>query len=130
MEKKFDQLKVIKEKFLAFEDNAKNYTFELVDTYVQIKLNILDDRDVPVFLYAEATEDGDFTISDNGNIRNSFERKGKSTLFSNKLKLYFKLDEFDEKMPDYFYMLSTLFNFLGFTWEQKSWIKTYILYYF
>lgn len=120
MGKKFDQLEVIKEKFLAYEENAKNYIFELVDTYVQIKLNILDDRNVPVFLYAEATEDGDFTISDDGNIRNSFERKGKLTLFSNKLKLYCKLEEFNEKMEDYFYMLSTLFNFLGFKWDQKN----------
>lgn len=120
MEEKFNPLEVIKEKFLAFEENAKNYTFELVDQWVLIKLNILDDRGVPVFLYAEATENGDFTITDDGNIRNSFERKGKSTLFSNKLKLYCKLDEFDEKMQDYFYMLSTLFNFLGFRWEHKK----------
>lgn len=135
--KKFDQLEVIKEKFLAFEENAKNYSFELIkinvpehvfvpykfitkDEAVEITLNILDTHNDFVQLYAQASEDGYFFITDDGFIAEEYECQGKGSLFSNHLSLTCKLDEFDEKMQDYFYMLSTLFNFLGFKWDQKN----------
>lgn len=140
---KFNQLEVIKEKFLALEDNAKNYTFELVIQnenkknlltvgignytenkelypYVQITLNILDPHNDFFQLYAQATEDGNFFITDEGSIAEEFEYKGKASLFSNHLWLNCKLDEFDTEIQDYFYMLSTLFQFLGFKWNMKN----------
>lgn len=127
---KFDQLKVIIEKFIAFEENAKNYSFKVIKEkkryhlvlkeieFIEITMNIVDCCNRHVKLYAQATENGDFFITDNGFIALQYNNKGKHSLFSNDLYLYCKLDEFDEKMPDYFYMLSTLFNFLGFRWKK------------
>lgn len=135
--KKFDQLEVIKEKFLNYEENAKNYCFKKVkgkekdqyamvyncirgDEYIKITLNIIDNKNKEVKLFAQANENGDFFITDDGLVAAEFESKGKKTLFSNDLFLQCKLCEFDEKMQDYFYMLSTLFNFLGFKWDIKD----------
>lgn len=130
--KKFDQLKVIIEKFLAFEDNAKNYSFKVIKEikryhlvlteieFIEITMNIVDSYNHHVKLYAQANENGDFFITDDGFIALQYDNIGKHSLFSNNLYLYCKLDEFDEKMPDYFYMLSTLFNFLGFRWNIKD----------
>lgn len=136
MEKKFDQLQVIKEKFLAYEENAKNYSFISISTekeifhclknrirndeYIHIVLNILDKLDCNVVLYAQATSNGKFLITDNGFIAMEYNSQGKGSLFSNHLYLKCNLDEFNTKMQDYFYMLSTLFNFLGFKWDQKN----------
>lgn len=135
---KFNQLEVIKEKFLAFEENAKNYQFIPVviekeifkcvfiknrirdDEYIHIVLNILDNKGYNVVLYAQASESGKFLITDEGLIAQEYRSQGKASLFSNFLWLKCKLDQFDEKMQDYFYMLSTLFNFLGFKWDQKN----------
>lgn len=130
--KKFDQLKVIKEKFLALEDNAKNYSFKTIKEkkrchlvvneieFVEITMNILDNNNNAVMLYAQATEDGNFFITDDGFIAREFDNIGKHSLFSNNLYLYCNLDEFDTKIQDYFYMLSTLFNFLEFKWNMKN----------
>lgn len=128
--KKFDQLKVIKEKFLALEENAKNYSFVYLvplieneirqDEYIGITMNILDPHNDFFELRAQVTENGEFFITDDGEIAQEFEYQGKGSLFSNELYLKCKLDEFDTKMPDYFYMLSTLFNFLGFKWNIKN----------
>lgn len=132
MNKKFNQLEVIKEKFFAFEENAKNYSFRTIKKkknyhlviieieFVEITLNILDTNNDFVHLYAQATEYGSFFITDDGFIALEYGNQGKNSLFSNHLYLYCKLDEFDIKMQDYFYMLSTLFNFLGFKWNQKK----------
>lgn len=137
MEKKFDQLQAIKEKFLAYEENAKNYTFESVkgkkndqydmvynsirsDEYIKITLNIIDNKNKKIKLYAQATDKGKFLITDDGFIAKEFEKQKKQSLFSNDLYLQCKIEEFDTKMQDYFYMLSTLFNFLGFKWDQKN----------
>lgn len=138
--KKFDQLKVIIEKFLAFEENAKNYSFKAIKEkkrhhlvlteieFIEITMNIVDSHNNHVKLYAQATENGDFFITDDGFIALQYDNKGNHSLFSNDLYLYCKLDEFDEKMQDYFYMLSTLFNFLGFKWDQKNqYVKKEIL---
>lgn len=119
---KFDMLKTIIEKFLAWDSDCKDWSFKIdyeVSSVIVITTRILDRHNDYVELFAhiyrcECCNELTFMISDLGFIAHSFKEMKKESIFIDPLQFTCTLDNFSDGMDYYFGVLSIAGTQIGF----------------
>lgn len=111
--------KIIIQKFLAWDPDCKDWSFEEADGVVEITLPILDAHNDYVQLYCSiAQTNGEavmFLITDDGFIEEEYDYKGKTSIFTSPLRYSCRLEDFNESMDYYFDALRCAGIPIGFT---------------
>lgn len=114
-----DQLKIIIEKFLAWDPDCKDWSFEESGRCILITLPILDRHNDYVQLYCRIytlnETDLLFQITDDGFIDEEYSEMSLHSLFKEKeLAYYCELQDFNEAMDHYFEVLRLAGKKIGF----------------
>lgn len=126
--KSLHQLDIIKRKFISYEPNAKDYSFEELplahcmeirfssklirsDSYIEITLPILDSHNDYIQLYAQASV-GLIFLTDDGFFNNELSEIGFPHFVSAPICMTCKFDEFEEKIGKYEYIISCAMNLI------------------
>jgi hypothetical protein len=116
---KLDQLKIIIEKFLAWDLDCKDWAFEESGICILITLPILDRHNDYVQLYCRIYTLNEtnllFQITDDGFIDEEYSEMSLHSLFKEKeLAYYCELKDFNEAMDHYFEVLRLAGKKIGF----------------